>query len=147
MAGWRLRRAEPEDAAALAACIDAAYEVYAARIPDLPAVSEGIAEDISRNVVWVATRAGRVGGGLVLIVKPDHLLVANVAVAPAAAGTGLGRALLDRATEEARTRGKAELRLSTHIDMPENVRLYEHLGWRVTGRAGTRVRMSRPANG
>ncbi len=35
------------------------------------------------------------------------------------------------------------LRLSTHVDMPENVRLYIHLGWEETGRTGNKVQMKK----
>ena len=81
--------------------------------------------------------------GLVLQVEADHLVVANIAVDPAAAGQGLGRALMERAEREARRLGLRIMRLTTHIDMPENVRLYEHLGWRETGRSGNKVRMEK----
>ena len=54
MEKWSIRRAEPRDATALSDCIDAAYSVYAPRIKDLPAVSEGISEEIENHLVWVA---------------------------------------------------------------------------------------------
>ena len=47
MAQWAVRRAEPADAVALTACVDAAYAAWAARIDDLPAVAEGLAADIA----------------------------------------------------------------------------------------------------
>jgi GNAT superfamily N-acetyltransferase len=62
-------------------------------------------------------------------VHPDH------------AGKGLGRAMVELAESEAAAQGYAELRLNTHVDMPENVRLYAHLGWRESGREGNRVAM------
>lgn len=138
-----IRRAVAGDAQALAACIDAAYAVYAARIADLPAVSDGIAEDIRDNIVWVSIRDDRIVGGLVLIARPDHIVLANVAVDPAAAGEGIGRALIELAETETRRLDLDTLRLSTHVDMPENVRLYEHLGWRETGRSANKVTMEK----
>ena len=147
MPDWTIRRAEPGDAPALAACIEAAYAVYEGRVPDLPDVSGGIADDIRDNLVWVAVRGEAVVGGLVLIRQPDHMVLANVAVAPAASGMGLGRAFLDLSEAQCRELGIGELRLSTHVDMPENVRLYEHLGWRETGRAGSKVHMSKTVTG
>lgn len=55
----------------------------------------------------------------------------------------MGRRLIARAKDEATRLGFSELRLSTHVDMPENVRLYEHLGWQTTERAGNTVRMKK----
>ena len=143
MTAWQIRRAKPQDARGLAAYIEAAYADYAARIADLPAVSEGIADDISGHRVWVAEWDGKLAGGIVLVPKEGFLLLANVAVHPAWSGQGLGRALMERAEAECRRLGLRELRLSTHVAMPENVRLYRHLGWRETGRSGNKVRMSK----
>lgn len=143
MAAWALRRAQLTDAVGLAACIDAAYASSLARIDDLPAVSDGIEAEIEINQVWVGERDGEIVGGIVLVVADGYGVLANVAVAPAARGTGLGRALIERVETEARRLGLAALRLSTHVAMPENVRLYERLGWRETGRAGAKVMMEK----
>lgn len=143
MANWIIRRAEAEDAAALADCIEAAYAHYASRIADLPAVSDGIAAQIRDNLVWVAVREDQIVGGIVLVIRADHGVLANVAVDPDARGAGLGKALMDLVEAEARALGLAQLRLSTHVAMPENVRLYEHLGWRETGRSGNKVMMAK----
>lgn len=141
MAAWQLRRATGRDAEALANCIDAAYSIYASRVPDLPAVSAGISEDIEKHLVWVAERDHAIVGGLILVPNEDFALLANVAVDPQCSGMGLGRALMELAEAESRGMGKRELRLSTHVDMPENVGLYAHLGWQETGRAGNKVHM------
>jgi GNAT superfamily N-acetyltransferase len=143
MADWNIRRAEMADAASLAACIEAAYSIYAASGVELPAVSDGIAEDIRDNLVWVAVQGGRIVGGLVLVAKQDHMMLANVAVDPGATGAGLGRALIQHAEREARELGVHRMKLTTHAGMPENVRLYEHLGWRETGRCGDKVFMEK----
>lgn len=151
MANWTIRRADEDDAGPLAQCIDQAYSVCRSRISDLPPVSEGLAQEIHDNLVWVAVLAGgpdgrpedNIVGGMVLVLQDDHLLLANVAVRPDAAGMGLGRAFLDRAESETKQRGLAKLRLSTHCEMPENVRLYQHLGWHETGRSGNKVMMEK----
>ncbi len=143
MNSWILRRACHDDAAALVDCINRAYSVYGSRIPDLPAVSDGIDDDIANNVVWVAVRDDQVIGGLVLIEQDDHVILANVAVDPSATGQGLGRELLDLADSETLNRCKRSIRLSTHVAMPENVRLYEHLGWYEIGRLGNKVHMEK----
>ena len=143
MTEWTIRRAEASDAAALATCIEAAYAHYAEKGIDLPAVSEGIAEDIQDNVVWIGVHDGRIVGGLVLVPREDHAVLANVAVDPSAAGLGLGRALMEQAESESRKLGHNKLKLSTHVDIPENVHLYEHLGWREIHRTENKVVMEK----
>jgi GNAT superfamily N-acetyltransferase len=76
-----------------------------------------------------------VKGLIVLIDAADHLLLDNIAVDPAAHGTGVGRALLQFADREAVRRGYGELRLYTHAKMTENVALYARSGWTETHRA------------
>ena len=141
MTTWFIRRAVEADSDRLAACIEAAYSVYADRGIALPAVADGIADDIRDNLVWVAVRDDAIIGGLILICRSDHAQLANVAVAPSATGLGIGRALMDQAEQEARRRDLRRLTLNTHNDIPENVRLYAHLGWRETGRANDTVVM------
>ena len=74
-------------------------------------------------------------GMLVLLERPNHLLLDNIAVAPDSHGRGIGRALLRFAEAEARRRGHRELRLYTHEMMTENIALYARAGWTLTGRA------------
>lgn len=143
MGNWTIRRAEQRDAEALAACIEAAYEAHAARIADLPDVSAGCAEAIAKYQVWVAEIENSLVGGLVMIPEVGFMRLANIAVHPDHKGAGLGRALLARADAEALDQGYRELRLTTHIDMPENVGLYSHLGWQEDRRQGNKVSMKK----
>ena len=53
----------------------------------------------------------------------------KVYVAPAARGTGLGRALVRALADHARAQGLARLVLQTGLEQPEAVRLYESEGW------------------
>ena len=138
-----MRRAVTGDAPELFRCIEAAYSNHATRIPDLPVVSEGIADEILNNIVWITETGGTIAGGIILIPRDGFLVVANIAVHPDHSGKGLGRALMDIAASESRQRGLSEMRLSTHADIPETVSLYEHLGWRETGRSGNKVHMSK----
>ncbi|MGH1481989.1 MAG: GNAT family N-acetyltransferase [Geminicoccales bacterium] len=123
--------------------MSAAYAGYRNRIPDLPAVSEGIADDIKSNLVWVAELDCSVVGGLILVLNDDVAMLANVAVDPDCSGMGIGRGLIEHAEAHCRRLKKAELRLSTHAAMPENVRFYEHLGWKTTERSGNKVHMTK----
>lgn len=137
------RRAAPGDADALATCIDAAYAQYADQIDDLPPVSAGIEGDIAHNQVWVAIAGDELIGGLVLVRQDSWMKLANIAVHPDSAGVGLGRALIELAESEAKRQGCDEIRLNTHVNMPENIELYSHLGWTETGRNGNTVSMSK----
>ena len=141
MSKWRIRPATVQDSAGLSECIEAAYSVYASRITDLPAVSEGISDDIANQIVWVAEVNQTIVGGIVLIPKQDFLILANVAVHPKSSGLGLGRALIELADHVCLELGLNDIRLSTHVDIPENVRLYKHLGWQETGRTGNKIHM------
>ncbi len=143
MANWRLRRAIIDDCDALSDCIEAAYSTYASRLPDLPAVAEGIADDIANHRVWVVEIDRKIVGGIILIPKDGHLLLANVAVHPQSSGQGLGRALMQRAESDCLELGLSELRLNTHVNMPDNVSLYAHLGWQETGRIGKKLFMKK----
>ena len=143
MPSWEIRRANLDDASALADCIDSAYAMYSSRIADLPEVSGRIAEDIESNLVWIAAADAKIVGGVVIVLKDDYAVLANVAVHPKMAGAGLGRALIERAETESHRHGKTALRLTTHVGMPENVRLYEHLGWRMIGKSGNKVHMEK----
>ncbi len=94
-------------------------------------------------MVWVAEFDNTVVGGLILVLKDEYAILANIAVDPDCKGMGVGRGLIGHAEVYCRSLKKAELRLSTHIDMPENVRLYEHLGWEETERSGNKVHMTK----
>jgi ribosomal protein S18 acetylase RimI-like enzyme len=61
----------------------------------------------------------------------DHLLIENVAVAPAFQGRGYGRKLMAHAEQLAVSLGHTETRLYTNKLFEENVRLYRRLGYRV----------------
>lgn len=142
MTNWSIRSARFNDAPPLTACIRAAYARYDGLIAGLPDVAGGIAEDIADNLVFVAVENGTVIGGLVLVEDGKQMVLANVAVDPDHGGKGLGRALILRAHQEAAKRNIRNLVLSTHADMPENVAMYQHLGWQTTGRTGNKIHMS-----
>lgn len=139
--GWHTRKAVSTDADPLAACIRAAYAPYADRIPDLPDVADGLDDAICDDQVWVAIECDAVIAGLVLVARDGAMKLANVAVHPDHGGKGLGRTLIDLAEREARRQGIDEMQLNTHVAMPENVRLYTHLGWEEVAREGNTVSM------
>ncbi|HJU18312.1 MAG TPA: GNAT family N-acetyltransferase [Stellaceae bacterium] len=131
-----IRPAQPADRAAVEAVVEAAYSVYVARIGKKPGpMLDDYGRLIGGGAVSVfAETDGAVAGILVLLPKPDHLLLDNIAVCPERQGRGIGRALIAFAESEARRRGYREIRLYTHEKMTENIALYQRLGFVEAGR-------------
>ena len=69
-----------------------------------------------------------------LVPKPDHLLLDNIAVNPSHQHLGFGRRPLEFAEAEALRQGYDEIRLYAHHTMTENQRLYAAIGYEETGR-------------
>jgi ribosomal protein S18 acetylase RimI-like enzyme len=131
----RIRVATGADAPAIAQIVEQAYRHYIPRIGKLPGpMLDDYAARLSEGVVWVIGEGGAIAGIIVLLPRPDHLLLDNIAVAPAWQGLGLGRRLLAFAEAEAARRGYREIRLYTHQTMTENQRLYAAIGYQETGR-------------
>jgi N-acetylglutamate synthase-like GNAT family acetyltransferase len=130
-----LREAKAGDREAVERLVEAAYGMYVERIGRRPAPMDAdYAALIDAGRVTVAERDGRITGILVLVPEEDHLLVENVAVDPAAQGSGLGRRLMAHAEERARILGLTELRLYTNEKMVENLAWYPRLGYTETER-------------
>ena len=133
--GAAIRPAEASDAAAVAACVAAAYEMYVARVGKPPGpMLDDYAAIIANHRAFVLTEAGAVIGVLVLIRQADGLLLDNVAVHPHHQGRGFGRQLIGFAEAEARRQGYEALDLYTHELMTENIGMYRALGYAETGR-------------
>lgn len=131
-----IRRALSTERAAVEAIVAAAYSPYIARIGKPPGpMLDDYAALIADGAVSVLEDAeGGIAAILVLLPKPDHLLLDNIAVRPDRQGQGLGRRLVEFADNEARRRGYREVRLYTHETMTENIALYLRLGFVETGR-------------
>lgn len=65
------------------------------------------------------------------VVRADHLLIENVAVAPSHQGRGFGRNLIAHAEQLAISSGLREVLLYTNQCFAENIRLYIKLGYRI----------------
>jgi GNAT superfamily N-acetyltransferase len=125
-----IRRAVTADVQAIERIVYDAYVKYVDRIGKQPGpMLDDYAARVAAGEVSVCAEGDDIAGILVLEPAPDHLLLDNIAVAPAWQGRGVGRRLLDFADAEARRAGYAELRLYTHVLMHENIVLYAHLGW------------------
>lgn len=130
-----IRPACVDDAPAIARLVHHAYRKYIARIGKPPGpMLDDYPTLIAAQTVWVCQGGSEIAGAVVLKPTPDHLLLDNIAVAPAWQGRGIGRMLLDFADAEARRSGFTELRLYTHVLMHENQALYANRGWEEYGR-------------
>ena len=130
----QIRPADAADLPAVQRIVNNAYTKYIARIGKPPGpMNDDYAALIRAHQVWVMGTP--IMGAIVLLPEPDHLLLDNVAVDPAAQGQGVGRALIEFAEAEARRRGFGELRLYTHETRVENIALYARTGWAETVRA------------
>jgi ribosomal protein S18 acetylase RimI-like enzyme len=131
-----VRRATATDADPIRDLVTAAYEGYIpllGRTP-IPMLAD-YDEAVRVHEVWVLDD-GRDGviGVIELIPHPDHLYLANVAIATSHQGAGLGRQLLQLAEAEARARGLTELRLLTNERYASNIAMYERYGYVETHR-------------
>jgi len=130
----RIRSADTADVPAVEQIVHDAYKHYIARMGKPPGpMLDDYAARVSEGVVWVI-EAGTIVGILVLVPKPDHLLLDNIAVNPSHQHLGFGRRLLEFAEAEALRQGYGEIRLYTLHTMTENQRLYAAIGYEETGR-------------
>lgn len=130
-----VRGARTDDVPAIRALADAAYARYVPLIGKPPGpMLDDYETRIRNDLVFLIENGPELAAVLVLIEKPDHLLLDNIAVAPAAQGRGYGGHLIRFAEKEARQRGFAEIRLYTHEVMRENIGLYEEFGFAVMHR-------------
>jgi N-acetylglutamate synthase-like GNAT family acetyltransferase len=124
-----IRQATAADLPIVQEVISAAYEKYLTRMDRPPApMLRDYAPVIEASALWVA--GDPVAGVIALILTGDTLLIENLAVRPAAQGTGVGRALMDFAELRATQLKVTRLALYTHVVMAENQAIYQHLGYR-----------------
>ena len=140
-----IREATSEDSAGLSKCMQAAYASYQARMGGvrLPPMDADYSSEIKNYPTWVVESQGDVLGGLIMAFENDQAAIANIALNPQFQGQGIGRELLGFAERRARDRDFSVLRLATHVLLEENISLYRYLGWKETGRDGTRVFMQK----
>ena len=129
------RLATPDDLAAIQRVVREAYTPYIARISREPGpMLDDYVALIDAGRVHVGMRDGDVQGVLVIVPQDGSMLLDNVAVAPEARGSGLGRLLIDFAERAALDAGCSTIKLYTNEAMTENIVLYERLGYAETHR-------------
>jgi ribosomal protein S18 acetylase RimI-like enzyme len=125
-----IRPARASDVASIRRVVRDAYAPYIPRIGSDPApMSADYERLVARGAVTVAVEGDAVLAVLVLVPEPESLLLENVAVAPAAQGRGIGRALVLFAERRARELGLAKVTLYTNARMTENLSFYPALGY------------------
>jgi ribosomal protein S18 acetylase RimI-like enzyme len=131
----QVRPARPEDRAEVERVVMDAYAPWVRRIGRKPApMLDDYRALIAEGRVTVVDTGERIVGVLVLLPQPDTMLLDNIAVAPEAQGSGVGRLLLDHAEAAARRAGFATLTLYTNELMAENIALYLRRGYVETER-------------
>ena len=130
-----IRKAGIEDAEAISALTDAAYNKYIPLIGRKPQpMTADYAKMVVENPISLLTLKDQLAGILVLTHEADTLLIYSVAIQPEYQKQGLGRYLLAFAEGEALRAGYHSIRLYTNELFVDNIRLYENLGYEVTGR-------------
>jgi ribosomal protein S18 acetylase RimI-like enzyme len=127
----KIRKALAPDEAAIRACAEHAYERYVAAIGRKPApmVADFAAQIAAGHVHAALDDAGHLQGFIVFFPRNGHMFLENVAVEPAAAGRGIGRALIAFCEDQARQAGLAAVHLYTNAKMTANLSIYPRLGY------------------
>jgi ribosomal protein S18 acetylase RimI-like enzyme len=144
-----LRPATAEDADAVRSLTREAYSKWVPIIGREPKpMAADYAEAVRKHRIDLLYLDDTLAALIEMIPEPDHLLVENVAVAPAFQGKGLGRQLMAHAEQVAGSLGLPEIRLYTNKLFAGNVRLYRKLGYGIDReeefRGGLTVHMSKP---
>src|SRR6202453_3561577 len=143
-----IRPAVPSDAARIRDLTRAAYSKWVARIGREPVPRQADYERaVAEHTIDLLIADGGLAGLIETILRPDHLWIENVAVAPEQQGRGFGRLLLDHAERRALRSGRTEVRLLTNQAFAANLELYAKRGYIVDRtepfRGGTTVHMSK----
>ena len=127
-----LRRATPADASAIRALVHAAYAKWVPIIGREPApMVADYDRAVREHMIDLLFVDDRLVALIELVAEQDCLLIENVAVAPASAGRGHGRALMVHAVDVAHSLGRKRVRLYSNRLMAANIALYRRLGYAI----------------
>ncbi len=143
-----IRPAVLKDAARIRALTRAAYAKWVALIGREPLPMQADYERAAaEHTIDLLIVDGALAGLVETILRPDHLWIENVAVAPQQQGRGFGRLLLDHAERRAVQSGRTQIRLLTNEAFAANLELYAKRGYGVdraeSFRGGMTVHMSK----
>jgi ribosomal protein S18 acetylase RimI-like enzyme len=129
-----IRRATPEDAAAIAAVLHESFIQFkpqysdggfAATTPD----ANGVLARMKEGPIWVAMRENAMLGTAAAVLQGESLYIRGMAVLPAARGAGVGESLMAEIERYAGSAGCRRLFLSTTPFLIAAIHLYEKLGF------------------
>jgi GNAT superfamily N-acetyltransferase len=127
-----LRRAGPADASVVRALTREAYAKWVPLIGREPKpMTADYAEAVRGHRIDMLYIDGELAGLIEMIPEADHVLIENLAVAPAFQGRGLGRQLLAHAEALTASLGHAEVRLYTNKRFAENIAFYLKRGYQL----------------
>jgi len=109
------------------ALIQSAFAFMEGRIDPPSSVHRLTVEDLAQSELWVIGAPPL--ACIVLTPKPDALYLGKLAVAASERGKGHARALIDQAETRARALGLPALELQTRIELTENQRTFEAMGF------------------
>jgi ribosomal protein S18 acetylase RimI-like enzyme len=125
-----IREATASDAVSAKLCVTSAFSKYVERIGKEPApMLLDFSAQVEAKHVWVAEFGTKVVGVLVQYETEFGFYIDTVAVLPEFQGTGVGRALLLFAEQEAVQRYFGSLYLCTNSKITENQVLYPRIGY------------------
>lgn len=126
-----LRPARHDDITRIAEIEDASFSD-----PWSPAAFAGYLSEsnVGRALVTIAEADGELAGYSIILFAPPDADLANIAVAPAARGRGIGRLLLDRTLAVANTVGVRRVFLEVRVSNDTALRMYKAAGFSETGR-------------
>jgi ribosomal protein S18 acetylase RimI-like enzyme len=143
-----IRPAVLADAARIRDLTRAAYAKWVALIGREPLPMQAdYQRAVAEHTIDLLIDDGALAGLIETILRPDHLWIENVAVAPEQQGRGFGRLLLAHAEKRAVEAERFDIRLLTNQAFTANVELYAKRGYTIdrteSFRGGTTVHMSK----
>jgi ribosomal protein S18 acetylase RimI-like enzyme len=127
-----IRRAGPADAAAIRELTRSAYAKWVPLIRREPIpMTADYDRAVREHMIDLLFIDAELVALIETVTRADHLLIENVAVAPAFQGRGYGRLLLDHAERLAASHRLPELRLYTNKQFVTNIAIYRRLGYAI----------------
>ena len=124
------RRAGENDAETVRALTHAAYAKWVPVIGRRPKpMNVDYEQAVQTHLIELAYEDGTLVALLEIVPALDHLLLENIAVAPAHQRKGLGHRLMARVEAMARARGLTKVRLYTNKAFDTNLAFYQKLGY------------------
>ena len=137
-----IRKAHAADAAAVLACLAAAFEPFRdcyspEGFADSALTPQTIDARLRSMDVFVAEADSRIVGTIAAnVVSPEEGHLRGMAVLPEWQGRGIAERLLEAAESHLRTRGRCRVTLDTTAPLRRAIRFYERHGYRATGKIG-----------